>query len=88
MISHDHPNTNRVRRNFARYLVAAGSPAEALTFSETALAGHAKIFGQNHRWTRDSAGTTADALAALGRADEALALRKRYGLESETRPVV
>jgi hypothetical protein len=34
----------------------------------------------NHPWTKDSARVTAEALAALGRADEAAALRARYGL--------
>jgi tetratricopeptide (TPR) repeat protein len=81
MISPEHPNTNRVRRNLARLLLAAGSAAEALTFSETALAGHEKALGKNHHWTRESAGTAADALAALGRTDEAAALRERYDLE-------
>jgi tetratricopeptide (TPR) repeat protein len=76
-ISPEHPKTNRVRRNFARLLLATGSAAEALTFSETALTGHEKILGKNHRWTRDSAGTVADALAAIGRADEAAALYER-----------
>ena len=76
-----HPNTNRLRRNFARLLLAAGSAADALAFSETALAGQEAILGRNHRWTREAAGTTADALAALDRADEASALRQRYGLE-------
>jgi class 3 adenylate cyclase/Tfp pilus assembly protein PilF len=86
MISPEHPNTNRVRRNFARLLMAAGNAADALAFSKTALTGHEKVLGENHRWTRDSAGTTADALAALGRADEALALRNRYGFEPNPRP--
>ena len=86
MLSPEHPTTNRVRRNFARLLVAAGSAAEALTFGETALAGYEKTLGKNHRSTKDAARTTADALAALGRNDEAAALRNRYGLEPDTRP--
>jgi tetratricopeptide (TPR) repeat protein len=80
----EHPTTNLVRRNMARLLLAAGSAAEALTFSETALAGHEKVLGKNHRWTKDSAYTTADALAALGCTDEAAALRDRYDLERDT----
>jgi tetratricopeptide (TPR) repeat protein len=86
MISPEHPNTNRVRRNFARLLLATGSAAEALTFGETALAAHEKILGKNYHWTRDSAGTAADALAALGRADEAAALRERYDLDRAAPP--
>jgi class 3 adenylate cyclase/tetratricopeptide (TPR) repeat protein len=86
MISPEHPNTNRVRRNFARLLLATGSAAEALTLGETALAAHEKILGKNYHWTRDSAGTAADALAALGRADEAAALRERYNLDRAAPP--
>jgi hypothetical protein len=82
----EHPATNRVRRNLARLLVAAGSGAEALTFGETALASHEKALGKNHRWTKDSARTTADALAALGRGDEAAALRERYDLDRDSVP--
>jgi hypothetical protein len=80
-IGTEHPNTNRVRRNFARLLLATGSAVEALTFSETALAGHENVLGRNHHWTRDSAETAADVLAALGRADEAAVLCERYDLE-------
>jgi hypothetical protein len=83
---HEHPYTNRVRRNLALLLVTAGSAAETLTFGETALAGHEKVLGKNHRWTKDSAGTTADALAALGRADDALVLRNSYSLEPDAPP--
>jgi hypothetical protein len=34
-------------------------------------------------WTKDFARVTADALAALGRLEEAVALRARYGLPSD-----
>jgi tetratricopeptide (TPR) repeat protein len=68
-----HPNTNRGRRNLARLLVATG-------LGQTALAAHEDALGPDAAWTRDSAAATADALAALGRADEATALRSRYGL--------
>ena len=56
-------------------------PAEALQLARTALAAHERVNGPNHPWTRDSAGVTADALAALGRAAGAKALRKKYSLE-------
>ena len=87
MVSPEHPRTNRLRYDFARLLLATGSAAEGLTLSETALGGHEKILGRNHRWTKDSAEVTADVLTALGRADEALALRQRYGFAPHTRPV-
>jgi len=44
---------------------------------------HAAL-GDNHSWTKDSARITADALAALGRADEAAEVRARYRLEHES----
>ena len=36
--------------------------------------------GPGHAWTKDSASACADALAALGRADEAAAVREKYGV--------
>ncbi|HEY4404889.1 MAG TPA: tetratricopeptide repeat protein [Xanthobacteraceae bacterium] len=78
----DHPNTNRGRRNLALLLLATGCPAEALGLGQAALAAHESALGSDHAWTRDSARVTADALAALGRADEATAMRARYGLEA------
>src|SRR5262249_33348950 len=84
--SPSHPNTNRVRCNLARLLLTAGSAAEALALAETALAGDEKVLGKDHPWTRDSAAKVAEALAKLGRADEALALRQRCGLEPDSRP--
>jgi hypothetical protein len=66
--------------------VVSGNPGEALSFGEAALAAHEKLLGQAHPWTKNSASITADALDALGRADEAAALRARYGLERNVPP--
>src|SRR5262245_11962469 len=77
----EHRNTNQVRSNFARLLLAAGNVSQAVTFGEAALASHEKALGRYHPWTRDSATVTADALHALGRTEEAAALRSRYGIE-------
>jgi hypothetical protein len=41
---------------------------------------HESALGEDHAWTKDSARVTADALAALGRTDDATALRARLGL--------
>jgi hypothetical protein len=54
----------------------------ALAASEIALAFNEKTIGSDHTWATDSARVTADALDALGRSDEAKALRERYGLTS------
>jgi hypothetical protein len=48
--------------------------------SKAALEVHEKKLGLDHRWTKDSAHTTANALDALGRAEEARALRAKYGI--------
>jgi hypothetical protein len=45
-----------------------------------AVAAHERDSGPNHPWTKDSARVTADALDALGCADEAAAVRARHGL--------
>jgi hypothetical protein len=66
-------------------LLDTGRLAEALTRAEAALAVHAATSGRNRPWTTDSAVAAADALDALGLAEEAAALRSRFGLE-ETAP--
>jgi hypothetical protein len=63
-----------------------GLPTETLILAHSALTGHEKVFGRDHAWTRNSAGATADALDALGRAEEAKALRARYGLTTPENP--
>jgi hypothetical protein len=59
--------------------VASDRPSEALALSDAALAVH-------DAWTKDSARVTADALDALGRTEEAKALRERYGIKSSDDP--
>jgi tetratricopeptide (TPR) repeat protein len=78
-----HPLTHRYRSHCARLFLDTGRPAEALALAEAALAIHAASSGRNHVWTRESAGVTADALDALGHADEAAALRRRYGIKRD-----
>jgi len=63
------------------------NPTEALTFGGTALAAHDQVLGRDHAWTNDSARVTADALDALGRTEEAKALRERYGVASPDEPL-
>ena len=64
----------------------SGQPTEALSLGETALTAHDKVLGRDHAWTKDSARVTGDALGALGRTDEAKALRERYGLTEPQSP--
>jgi hypothetical protein len=61
-------------------LLLIGHTTEALALSETAINAHFEVLGRDHPWTKDSARVTADALDALGRPEEAKALREKYGL--------
>jgi tetratricopeptide (TPR) repeat protein len=79
----EHPITNLARCKLSGLLLATGHPTEALTLGETALAAHDKAPGPAHPWTKDSARVTAD---ALGRTEEAKALRGRYGLAEPQKP--
>jgi tetratricopeptide (TPR) repeat protein len=76
-----HPVTQRYASHYARLLLDTERAAEALDLAQRALAAHALSSGPSHPWTKDSARVTADALAALGKTDEAAALRARYGLD-------
>jgi tetratricopeptide repeat protein len=82
----EHPDTNRARGNLSALLLTTAQPTEALTLAETALVAHEKALGRDHAWTKDSARVTADALDALGRTEEAKALRDRYGVTSSDDP--
>jgi tetratricopeptide (TPR) repeat protein len=82
----EHPNTNLVRNNLSRLLLLIGHSTQALTLGETALTAHDKAIGPNHPWTKDSARVTADALDALGRTEQAKALRERYSLIEADKP--
>jgi tetratricopeptide (TPR) repeat protein len=76
-----HRDTKRTRSNLARLLLmTCRSTTEALALGEAALAAHDKVLGRDHVWTKDSARVTGDALDALGRTEEAKALRERYGV--------
>ena len=66
----------------------SGQPTEALSLGKTALAAHDKALGRDHAWTKDSARVTADALDALGRAEEAKTLRERYGVTPPENPIL
>ena len=63
-----------------------GAPTEALALSETAFAANDKVLGRSHAWTKDHARVIADALDALGRTEDAKALRERYGLTELEEP--
>jgi hypothetical protein len=82
----EHPNTNLARCNLSRLFIQIGHPTEALALGQSALAAHDKVLGRHHAWTKDSARITADALDALGRTEDAKALRERYGLTELEEP--
>jgi tetratricopeptide (TPR) repeat protein len=76
----EHPNTAIDFGNLARLLLVSGDAGDALPLAEAALAAHEKILGLDHPRTKGSARMTAEALEALGRADDAAALRAKFGL--------
>ena len=73
----EHSETNRARINMAHLLLAMGHPTEALALGAAALT-------SLHR--QEGARVTADALDALGRSEEAKALRERYGVTEPEKP--
>jgi hypothetical protein len=75
-----HFHTQRYASHYALLLLQTGRAAEALTFAQSALATHEAACGPNDVRTKDSARVTANALDAIGRFDEAKALREKYGL--------
>jgi Tetratricopeptide repeat len=82
----EHPDTNGARCNLSALFLLVGRPTEALALGETALIGHDKVLGRDHPRTKANARITADALGALGRADEAKALRERYSVTEPENP--
>ena len=62
----EHPYTNFAGRNLARVHLAVGDSAGTLTLAEATLSAH-EVVGASHRWTKDSARVTADALEGFRR---------------------
>jgi hypothetical protein len=79
----EHALPARGRRNLAVLLLATSRADEALACAQAAFDVHEKKLSADHRWRIDSACTYADALAALGRAADADALRRRYGATAQ-----
>jgi tetratricopeptide (TPR) repeat protein len=81
-LGHEHPTTNIARAEDADILLATGQPTEALAFGQAALAALDRHYGKRS-YTLYCGRVTADALDALGRTEEAKALRERYGLSGQ-----
>ena len=81
LLGANNAGTQRAKSSYARLLLDTGQAADAYAAAATALAIHAATIGPHHSWTKDSARVTADALDALGRAEEAAVLREKYGIE-------
>jgi tetratricopeptide (TPR) repeat protein len=69
-----------------RALAIGASHAKRSPLGETAFGAHDITLGRDHDLSKDSARVTADALDALGRTEEAKALRERYGVTSSDEP--
>lgn len=76
----EHPATTCTRHELALSMYASGNFEEALACARTALTANDKKFGPSHPATKADAQITADVLDALGRSDEARAVRECYGL--------
>jgi tetratricopeptide (TPR) repeat protein len=76
----EHLTTRRIQSRFALLLIRTARPAEGLPLAQAALAVHTRVNGPNHPWTKDAARAVAEALEALGRADEAAAVRREHGV--------
>jgi hypothetical protein len=50
----NHPNTYRARYSYARALLAAGRPMEALKHAQAALDGYRATIGEKHAWTGEA----------------------------------
>ena len=76
----EHSLKQRYRSHYARLLLDTGRAAAARDMGQAALAVHEAHNSPAHRWTKDSARVTADALEALGEAEKAAEVRARYGV--------
>jgi len=82
----EHPNTASSLNNLAVLLYSQGDYEGAWPLQERALAIFDKVLGPKHPNTQICATSTANLLDALSRADEAAALRARFGLPQEPKP--
>src|SRR5262249_44189272 len=76
----EHPDTVWCLATIGVLLLEEGDAAGARSLSERALAISEKALSPHHRLPKDIARVTADALDALGRTEEAKAMRERYGV--------
>jgi tetratricopeptide (TPR) repeat protein len=83
VLGREHPNTATSLNNLAVLLQAQGDLAAARPLFERALAIREKVLGSTHPSTSASACVTAEALDALGRGNEAAALREKYAIAGE-----
>ena len=82
----EHPKTATILQNLGVLFKDQDDLVGAQPLYERALEIREKSFGRDHPSTKDSAHVAADALDALGRTDEAKALRERYGLTPPEKP--
>ena len=82
----EHFDTAQSLYNLAILLRDQGDRAGAAPLFERALPILEKALGSNHARTKATARLSAEVLAALGRSDDAAALRARYGLAGGQNP--
>jgi hypothetical protein len=67
----NHPNMHRARYSYARSLLAADRPAEAMEHAEAALIGYRATVGEQHAWAAEALQLIADAREAVAKAEDA-----------------
>jgi tetratricopeptide (TPR) repeat protein len=82
----EHSETATNLGNLAFLLQSQGAYEAARPLFERAVAIFEKVLGPDHPNTKNAATGAARVLDALGRADEAAALRARFGLPQEPKP--
>ena len=80
VLGSEHPDTATSLSDLAILMRKRGDLASAASYSQRALVIFDKALGLNHPWTQNAALDAAGTLAVLGRAQEAKALREKYGI--------
>jgi tetratricopeptide (TPR) repeat protein len=82
-IGPDHPEISANLLNLSSLFFAEGDLAKALHFSERALSMDERVFSPEHPRMTSSVRATATVLIALGRTEDAIALREKFKLDPE-----
>jgi tetratricopeptide (TPR) repeat protein len=83
IFSEGNPSLGGMRLEYSKLLLVSGHPDRALDEANLSLETKRRVYGDENPWTVNAARTTAQALEASGRANEARLLREKYGIRDE-----